>query len=93
MDTQNIEDTTRLKQLEIMRVLAYGNLAGFFLVLVLLLFIELPESGHDALIQMLGALTISFGLLMGYFFGTSASSTNKDFKPVVSSPVPPVVGG
>lgn len=81
MDSEAIKGRARLAQLRIMEVLAYGVMGGFFAVLGTLLFIELPQGGHDALLVLLGALTTAFGLIVSYFFGSSASSANKDNRP------------
>jgi len=69
---------TRAMQLWIMKTLAISVTAGFFAVLFTLLFIDMPQASHDVMLMLLGALVPSWGQIIGYFFGSSASSANKD---------------
>lgn len=81
MDSEAMKERSRLAQLRIMEVLAYAITAGFFIVLGTLLLVELPPAGHDALLVLLGALVTAFSGVFQYFFGSSASSANKDNRP------------
>jgi hypothetical protein len=51
---------------------------GFFTVLILLIFIKIPEGNESMLNIGLGSLITSFsGGVVGYFFGSSQGSANK----------------
>jgi len=78
MNPDDIQAQTRAMQLWIMQALAVSVTAGFFAVLFTLLFVEMPTASHDVLLMLLGALVPSWGSIIGYFFGSSASSANKD---------------
>jgi len=58
-------------------VLAWTIVAGFFGSVVLLTFVELPESSSQAIFLLCGALIAGFGSVMNYFFGTTKSSGDK----------------
>jgi len=81
-----VDANARAMQLWIMKVLAVSVTAGFFAVLFTLLFIEMPQASHDVMLMLLGALVPSWGQIIGYFFGSSASSANKDNKPKETQP-------
>ena len=68
----------RAIQLRIMEVLSYGITFGFFAVLALMFYKDIPQAGHDSILVMFGSLTASMAAIVGYFFGSSASSANKD---------------
>lgn len=78
MESETIQVQTRAMQLWIMKILAISVTAGFFAVLFTLLFIDMPQASHDVMLMLLGALVPSWGQIIGYFFGSSASSANKD---------------
>lgn len=59
-------------------VLSVGIVVGYFLILVLMLRGELSVGDSQALLLMLGALSAGFGAVLNYWFGTSASSRDKD---------------
>lgn len=65
------------KDLLMRRVAAYVAVlvtVGFFIIMGLLLFVSVPPESKDTLNQMLGALTLAFGGLMGYLYGSSKNS-------------------
>lgn len=51
---------------------------GFFLVLGGLLFVIVPSGNEKALDITLGALVAGFSGVLGYFFGSSKGSSEKD---------------
>lgn len=51
---------------------------GFFVLLYLLVTSEVPEKNKDLLNLVVGALIGSFATIVGYFYGSSASSAKKD---------------
>lgn len=59
-------------------ILSIGITFGYFAILVLMLRGELKIGDSQALLLMLGALGTSFGMVIQFWFGTSASSANKD---------------
>ncbi|MEE3046671.1 MAG: hypothetical protein VX620_15585 [Pseudomonadota bacterium] len=60
------------------RLLALFITCGFFGILAFMITSELPNSGRDALLVMLGALGTAFTAVIAYYFGSSAGSKNKD---------------
>jgi hypothetical protein len=59
-------------------ILAYMVVGGYFALVGLLSFVSLPTVNIGPINQLYGALIIGFGVVLGYFFGSSASSKNKD---------------
>lgn len=51
---------------------------GFFLLLYLLIGAEVPETNKDLLNLVVGALIGSFATVVGYFYGSSKGSADKD---------------
>ena len=51
---------------------------GFFTLMYLLVKSEVPEKNKDLLNLVVGALIGSFATIVGYFYGSSASSAKKD---------------
>jgi hypothetical protein len=60
------------------RVLAYGVTLGFFGLLGYMLKYDVPPANKDILNIMLGALGGAWVSIIGYYFGSSASSKAKD---------------
>ena len=58
-------------------VLAWVMVAGFFVVIGLLMVIGLPETGDNAVMLLFGSLAASVGQIVNYFFGSSRSSAEK----------------
>jgi drug/metabolite transporter (DMT)-like permease len=52
--------------------------AGFFILLYLLVSAEVPEVNKDLLNLVVGALIGSFATVVGYFYGSSKGSSDKD---------------
>jgi len=52
--------------------------AGFFLLLYLLVGSEVPEINKDLLNLVVGALIGSFSTVVGYFYGSSKGSADKN---------------
>ena len=59
-------------------ILAGLIIIGFFILLIALVYIPIPESNKDLLNLVVGALIGSFATIVGYFFGSSSSSAKKD---------------
>ncbi|WP_343928732.1 hypothetical protein [Pigmentiphaga daeguensis] len=59
------------------RVLAYAVTAGFFCVLGLLLFTDVPGGAREALFIMLGVLGTAWNNVMSYYFGSTAGGKLK----------------
>jgi hypothetical protein len=51
---------------------------GFFLLLYLLITAEVPSTNKDLLNLVVGALIGSFATVVGYFYGSSKGSSEKD---------------
>jgi hypothetical protein len=58
--------------------LAFASFAGFFGILALLIFIEIPETGRDPLLIMLGALGSIVTGITQYYYGSSSGSDKKN---------------
>lgn len=59
------------------RLLAAVIMLGFFAVLALMIFQELPATGRDSLLVLVGALAAAFGSIVQYYFGSSSGSAAK----------------
>jgi hypothetical protein len=60
---------------------------GFFGVLAFMLFRQVPQTGHDAMLLMLGGLGSAWTAVVSYYFGSSAGSDRKTELLAQSSPV------
>ena len=60
-------------------ILAWVNVVGFFGTVITVIAIDLPvgEVAKSALLMLLGALIASYKDVIGYFFGSSKSSSDK----------------
>ena len=71
MKARDIKDTYQY-------VLGALVVAGFFVLLYLLVSKTVPLENKDLLNLVVGALIGSFASVVGYFFGSSAGSAKKD---------------
>jgi hypothetical protein len=77
-------DTANARQMQMTtrdltpRILAAAVVGGLFGLLTIMAFHDLPAANKDALMLLLGALNSAFGAVMGFYFGSSASSQKKD---------------
>lgn len=60
-----------------MYTLAGIIVVGFFVLLYITIYKEIPEANKDILNIVVGALIGSFTAVVGYFFGSSAGSKEK----------------
>lgn len=60
------------------RVIAAAVVGGLFGLLSVMSFHDLPPANHDALMLLLGSLNAAFGAVIGFYFGSSSGSQNKD---------------
>ena len=58
-------------------LLAVVIVAGFFTLLGLLIFRQLPEDSSGVIFMLFGALSAAFGAVVQYFFGSSKGSADK----------------
>lgn len=58
--------------------LAAGFILGYFIVLGFLLINPVPEGNRDAVNILFGILSASVGAVVGYFFGSSKGSSEKN---------------
>lgn len=79
-----LDDRTGARNMQIQtkdwtpRLIAAGVVVGFFTLITLMAFKELPVSNHDALMMLLGALSAAFTAVMAFYFGSSSGSQAKD---------------
>jgi hypothetical protein len=59
------------------RVLAYCTFGGFFCVLAMLAFVDIPGANSQALIYLLGSLQTILAGVVAYYFGSSEGSSRK----------------
>jgi len=60
------------------KVLSFLIVGGFFACLAWMLFRGMPQSGTEAILMMLGALTNTVTAVVAFHFGSSAGSREKD---------------
>lgn len=51
---------------------------GFFVLMVVLVYTQVPETNKDLLNLVVGALIGSFATVVGYFYGSSLGSSDKN---------------
>jgi len=61
-------------------LLALGTVALTFMLYAVIIFVDVDEQSKDILIYVLGALTSAVTMVLGYYFGSSAGSKEKDSK-------------
>jgi DNA-binding IclR family transcriptional regulator len=61
-------------------ILALGTVALTFILYGIIIFTDVDEQSKDILIYVLGALTSAVTMVLGYYFGSSAGSKEKDSK-------------
>lgn len=60
------------------KILAGVIVSGFFLILAVISFVELPDASQAPVNILLGALTAMLTQVGNYYFGSSAGSSNKN---------------
>lgn len=58
-------------------VLAWLVVLGFFGLMSLMIFVDIPETNIGPVNQLFGALAAGFAVVLAYFFGSSKSSSDK----------------
>lgn len=61
-------------------VLALGTVGLTFILFAVIIFVDVDANSKDILIYVLGALTSAVTMVLGYYFGSSAGSKEKDSK-------------
>jgi hypothetical protein len=61
-------------------VLALGTVGLTFILFGIIIFTDVDADSKDILIYVLGALTSAVTMVLGYYFGSSAGSKEKDSK-------------
>jgi hypothetical protein len=61
-------------------VLALGTVGLTFILFGVIIFVDVDADSKDILIYVLGALTSAVTMVLGYYFGSSAGSKEKDTK-------------
>jgi hypothetical protein len=61
-------------------VLALGTVGLTFILFGVIIFVDVDADSKDILIYVLGALTSAVTMVLGYYFGSSAGSKEKDSK-------------
>ena len=61
-------------------ILALGTVALTFILYAIIIFTDVDEQSKDILIYVLGALTSAVTMVLGYYFGSSMGSKEKDGK-------------
>lgn len=83
MEELAVKDTDSARNREIQthdatpKVIAGVVIAGFFILTGVLLMVPIPKDQATTVYPMIGTLQIAFGLVMGYYFGSSKSSDRK----------------
>ena len=61
-------------------ILALGTVALTFILYAVIIFVDVDAESKDILIYVLGALTSAVTMVLGYYFGSSMGSKEKDGK-------------
>jgi len=61
-------------------ILALGTVGLTFILFGVIIFVDVDADSKDILIYVLGALTSAVTMVLGYYFGSSAGSKEKDSK-------------
>lgn len=87
MESLAMQDTAgaRTREVEVVKatgtkdinlyILAWTVIAGFFVLIYVLTFEELPDANVGPVNQLYGVLGTGFGVVLAYFFGSSKSSS------------------
>jgi hypothetical protein len=59
------------------RLIAVCVIAGFFTVLLGMMFLDTPKESREPLLILLGSLGAAFTAVIGYYFGSTANSAEK----------------
>ena len=74
-------DSARKREMEVKDKtpsrLAWVMVAGFFVILALLIFVTIPTTAKDAMLIMLGTLSSGIMSVLQYYFGSSSGSADK----------------
>ena len=81
-DQQQIQMYTRKRQYEMMLILVCLSTIMVFSAVAGLFFFEIPAANKDMVANLLPIIVTAWVGITMYFFSTSASSANKDDKPV-----------
>lgn len=83
-EKMSYEDTANARAREIAlkdrtnKILAYMIIGGYLAVQAAVMWLTPPAANHDLIIEGLSILKYSVVLVLGYYFGSSAGSKNKD---------------
>lgn len=61
-------------------ILALGTVGLTFILFTVIIFVDVDSQSKDILIYVLGGLTSAMTMVLGYYFGSSAGSKEKDNK-------------
>lgn len=61
-------------------ILALGTVGLTFILFTVIIFVDVDAQSKDILIYVLGGLTSAMTMVLGYYFGSSAGSKEKDNK-------------
>jgi hypothetical protein len=74
-------DSARKREIEVKdrtpRQIAWVSFVGFFAILLVLMFVNVPVTAKDALLIMLGTLAGIVTSITAYYFGSSSGSARK----------------
>jgi len=58
-------------------ILAWFLGAGFFVLIVMLIFFDIKDGSKEIVLTLLGSFGSAFGMAISYFFGSSEGSKDK----------------